>query len=62
MEGFVWTSRARIAESRSWMVLDAPCIDCPPVMFILVFVAGDAVLEELRECDEDRTLGRSDMS
>ena len=44
------------------MVLDAPCMDCPPETLILVLAAGEAVLEAFREWDEVRTLGKSEMS
>ena len=42
--GFVCSSKARIAESRSDKVFPAPCMLVPPVMLTFVFVgAGDAV-------------------
>lgn len=74
-EGLVWTSRVRMAESwhwsvgdfgerrggrtRSWRVVDAPCMELPPVTLILVFGAGEEVLEDVRE--PERTLGRSEI-
>lgn len=45
--GFVWTSRLRIAESRSSSTVLAPCMAVPPVIdtFVFAFVeftAGEA--------------------
>lgn len=40
-EGLVWSSRARMAESRSWRVVEAPCIEGPPERAILVLGRGD---------------------
>lgn len=51
-DGLVWISRARIAESRSLSVLDAPCMGMPPDRAILAFGA-DVFM---------RTFGRSEMS
>jgi len=55
-EGFVWVSRARMAESRSERAVEAPCMGVPPERAIFVLeeaLVGDEVrecwLEELRE-------------
>lgn len=61
LEGLVCISRTRIAESRSWIVLDAPCMDEPPATLIRVFGAGDAVRDEFLECDRVRTFGKSEV-
>lgn len=58
-EGFVWSSRVRMAESRSWRVVDAPCIELPPATLILVLGAGEEVLDDVRE--PVRTFGRSEI-
>lgn len=55
-DGLVCSSRVRIAESRSWMVVDAPCIGEPPETFTLALAAGEAVLADVR------TLGRSEIN
>ena len=49
--GFVWISRARMAESKSLIIEDAPCMEVPPDILILAlaFTAGDAVLDAFRE-------------
>lgn len=49
--GFVWISRARMAESKSLIIEDAPCMEVPPDILILAlaFRAGDAVLDAFRE-------------
>lgn len=52
-EGLVWISRARMAESRSLMVEELPCIDVPPERLILVLGAGEDVRDVL-------TFGRSE--
>ena len=59
--GFVWTSKLRMAESRSDSVEDAPCMAVPPEILILVFGAGDGFLDD---CAEAAFLGlsESDMS
>ena len=54
-ERFVCISRARMAESRSLRVVEAPCIGVPPERAILVLGAG----EEVREFVV-RTFGRSE--
>lgn len=53
--GLVWISKARIAESRSFIAVEAPCIGVPPDRLTLVLGAG----EEVR--DEVLTLGRSEI-
>lgn len=49
VEGFVDISRDRIALSRSFRTVEAPCMEVPPEMVALTFVfdrgAGDAFLE-----------------
>lgn len=45
--------------TRSWSVVDAPCMEVPPWTLTLVFGAGEDVREEVRE--PVRTLGRSEM-
>lgn len=42
--------------TRSWIVVEAPCIGEPPETFILALAAGEAVLDDVR------TFGRSEMS
>ena len=58
-EGLVWSSRVRIAESRSCRVVEAPCMDAPPAILIVVLGAGEEVREDVRE--PVRTFGRSDI-
>lgn len=41
--GFVWISRVRMAESRSLIVDDWPCIGVPPDRFTFVFGPGEDV-------------------
>ena len=49
-----------MAESRSWRVVDAPCMDAPPAMLtVVLFGAGEELREGVRE--PVRTLGRSDI-
>jgi hypothetical protein len=58
MDGLVWISRERMAESSSVRAVEAPCMGVPPVIFILVFGAG----EEVREAGALLEVGfRSDM-
>lgn len=45
-EGFVWTSRARMAESRSARAVEGACIEGPPEILTLVLGAGEEVLDE----------------
>lgn len=45
--------------TRSCRVVDAPCMELPPVILILVLGAGDEVREDVRE--PKRTLGRSEI-
>jgi len=46
----VLISRLRIAESSSERMVEAPCMDVPPVMFTFVFEgAGEDVREAFRE-------------
>ena len=50
----VLISRVRIAASSSFKIIEAPCMDVPPVIFILVCLvgfdgAGEAVRELVRE-------------
>lgn len=69
-EGFVWSSRARMAESRSERAVEAPCMGVPPERAIFVFEGGLAG-EEVREGWGDgfweglrevvRTFGRSEI-
>jgi hypothetical protein len=44
--GLVWSSRLRIAESKSESAVLAPCIAVPPEMLIFAFGAGEAVRED----------------
>ena len=45
--------------TRSCRVVDAPCMELPPVTLILVLDAGDEVREDARE--PKRTFGRSEI-
>ena len=45
--------------TRSWRVVDAPCMELPPATLILVLGAGEEVREDVRE--PERTLGRSEI-
>lgn len=45
--------------TRSWRVVDAPCIELPPATLILVLGAGEEVLDDVRE--PVRTFGRSEI-
>ena len=54
-EGLVWISRARIAESRSLRVVEAPCMEVPPETAILVVGLGELAREVVR------TLGKEEM-
>ena len=42
-------SKLRIAASNSLSTAEAPCIDVPPLILILVFGAGEEVREASRE-------------
>ena len=61
--GLVCTSRVRIAESKSARVVEAPCMDEPPEMEMVVLGAGDEFLEGCLELGREvvLTLGRSEM-
>lgn len=51
--------RGKGRRTRSWRVVDAPCIELPPATLILVLGAGEEVLEDVRE--PERMLGRSEI-
>ena len=52
-----WNGRGE--RTRSWRVVDAPCMELPPATLILVLGAGEEVREDVRE--PERTLGRSEI-
>ena len=52
--------RAFQSRTRSWSVVEAPCIEAPPATLTFAFGAGDEVREDPRE--PDLTFGRSDIS
>lgn len=53
-DGFVCTSRLRMAESRSDRAVLAPCMAIPPEMFTFVLVgAGEEFREDLFEVDSE---------
>jgi len=56
--GRVWGKRGE-RNTRSWRVVDAPCMGAPPATVTFVFGAGEAVREGVRA--PVRTLGRSDI-
>lgn len=55
-EEFVDISSVRIAASRSESAVEAPCMAFPPVMFIFVFGAGEALREGFWEVTRDEAV------
>ena len=60
-DGLVWSSRVRMAESRSASAVEGACIEGPPERLTVVLGAGDAVLEDGWERVREWTLGRSEI-